>query len=172
MMIPPTDPNAMLINLVAGGLAQSGGTQGADITHDLKVGQLIGASPTAQFHGMLIGSIAGVFMSCAFYKLYTSIYPVPGELFQIPSAHIWVLAAKLVTERDLPEKTQEFSLCFAALFAFSSITRIRYAGHGWRDMIPSGVAFAVGKFACTSSSPGVHKPTDLDQAYITSHRLR
>ena len=56
---------------------------------DLKTGHLIDASPKIQFYGQLIGSIWGAIVSTGIYKLYTHLYEIPGDLFQIPTAQVF-----------------------------------------------------------------------------------
>ncbi len=56
---------------------------------DLKTGSLLRASPRSQFYGQLIGSFASVFVSVGAYKLYTSVYEIPGPEFRVPTAGIW-----------------------------------------------------------------------------------
>ena len=45
LIVPRTNPNAIIINLVAGGIAEAGAQQAGDLMQDLKTGHLIGASP-------------------------------------------------------------------------------------------------------------------------------
>lgn len=60
-----------------------------DLMQDLKTGSLLRASPRSQFYGQLIGSFASVFVSVGAYKLYTSVYEIPGPEFRVPTAGIW-----------------------------------------------------------------------------------
>lgn len=56
---------------------------------DLKTGALLRASPRSQFYGQMIGSFASIFVSTAAYKLYKSVYEIPGPAFRVPTAAIW-----------------------------------------------------------------------------------
>jgi OPT family oligopeptide transporter len=76
------DKNAVIINLIAGALSESGALQAGDLMQDLKAGHLLGASPKAQFYGQIIGSAVGAVISALVYKLYTNVYEIPGELFE------------------------------------------------------------------------------------------
>jgi OPT family oligopeptide transporter len=78
----PGDKNAVVINLIAGALSESGALQAGDLMQDLKTGHLLGAAPNAQFWGQLIGSAVGAVISAFVYKLYTRVYEIPGEQFQ------------------------------------------------------------------------------------------
>lgn len=50
---------------------------------DLKTGALLKASPRSQFYGQMIGSLASVFVSVGAYKLYTRIYEVRHDAYQV-----------------------------------------------------------------------------------------
>lgn len=90
LVVPATNPNAVMINLVAGAVSEAGAQQAGDIMQDLKTGHLIGAAPRAQFYGQLIGSAVGAIASAAVYKLYNSVYTIPSKLFPVPTAYIWI----------------------------------------------------------------------------------
>jgi OPT family oligopeptide transporter len=79
---PKGNKNAIIINLIAGALSESGALQAGDLMQDLKAGHLIGASPKAQFYGQIIGSAVGAVVSAVVYKLYTNVYDIPGTLFE------------------------------------------------------------------------------------------
>jgi uncharacterized oligopeptide transporter (OPT) family protein len=61
---------------------------------DLKTGALLRASPRSQFYGQMIGSAASVFVSTAAYKLYKSVYEIPGPAFRVPTAAIWCVSQR------------------------------------------------------------------------------
>jgi uncharacterized oligopeptide transporter (OPT) family protein len=88
LIIPRTHPNAIVINLIAGGIAEAGAQQAGDLMQDLKTGHLLGASPKVQFYGQVIGSLWSAIISAGIYKLYTRVYEIPGPLFQIPTAQV------------------------------------------------------------------------------------
>lgn len=88
LIIPRDNPHAIVINLIAGAIAEAGAQQAGDLMQDLKTGHLLGASPRAQFYGQLIGSIWSAIISAGIYKLYTHVYEIPGALFQIPTAQV------------------------------------------------------------------------------------
>jgi OPT family oligopeptide transporter len=88
LIIPRSNPNAIIINLIAGGIAEAGAQQAGDLMQDLKTGHLLGASPKVQFYGQLIGSAWSAIISAGIYKLYTRVYEIPGPLFQIPTAQV------------------------------------------------------------------------------------
>lgn len=85
LIIPTSNKNSVIINLLAGAISESGALQAGDMMQDLKTGHLLGAAPKAQFYGQLIGSFAGAIVSAWVYKLYTSVYEIPGGMFQVPT---------------------------------------------------------------------------------------
>ena len=88
IVVPRSNPNAIIINLIAGGIAEAGAQQAGDLMQDLKTGHLLGASPKVQFYGQVIGSLWSAVISAGIYKLYTKVYVIPGPLFQIPTAQV------------------------------------------------------------------------------------
>jgi uncharacterized oligopeptide transporter (OPT) family protein len=82
LVTPWGSKNAVVINLIAGALSESGALQAGDLMQDLKTGHLIGAAPSAQFYGQIIGCAFGAVVASLVYKLYTSVYDIPGDLFQ------------------------------------------------------------------------------------------
>ncbi|OCT49010.1 putative oligopeptide transporter [Cladophialophora carrionii] len=146
--------HAIIINLLAGAVSEAGALQAGDILQDLKAGHLIGASPKAQFYGQLIGSVVGAFVSAAVYKLYVHVYPIPGDLFQIPTAYVWIFTARLVTGKGLPPMAWQFALLFGAVFVLTTTLRIVLVAYKdskpWcgklHPFIPGGIAVAVGMY--------------------------
>lgn len=156
-LITPTGTHAnhaIVINLLAGAVSEAGALQAGDILQDLKAGHLVGASPKAQFYGQIIGSIVGAFVSAAVYKLYVSVYQIPGELFEIPTAYVWIFTARLVTGEGLPPMAWQFALVAGGVFVLTTSLRIYLLAyrdekpwcrtvHAW---IPGGIAVAVGMY--------------------------
>ena len=85
LIIPASNKNSVIINLLAGAISESGALQAGDMMQDLKTGHLLGAAPKAQFYGQLIGSFVGAIVSAWVYKVYTSVYEIPGGMFQVPT---------------------------------------------------------------------------------------
>jgi OPT family oligopeptide transporter len=154
-LIVPTGKHAdhaIIINLLAGAVSEAGALQAGDIMQDLKAGHLIGASPKAQFYGQLIGSVVGAVISAAVYKLYVSVYEVPGDMFQVPTAYVWIFTARLVTGKGLPNMAWQFALGAGAIFICTTALRI-YLGSSTNGMlrkvqqfVPGGIAVAVGMY--------------------------
>ena len=144
--------HAIIINLLAGAVSEAGALQAGDIMQDLKAGHLIGASPKAQFYGQLIGSVVGAVISAAVYKLYVSVYQVPGEMFQVPTAYVWIFTARLVTGKGLPYMAWQFAVGAGAIFVCTTALRI-YLGSSKNEVlrrlqpfVPGGIAVAVGMY--------------------------
>lgn len=155
VVTPPNSKNAVTINLIAGAISESGALQAGDLLQDLKTGHLLGASPKAQFYGQLIGSAVGAVVSASVYKLYTRVYEIPSELFQVPTGYVWIFTARLVTGKGLPPHISEFAAVAALIWAIFTGLRIYGSslhgrthtyGHLWQPYIPGGIAVAVGMY--------------------------
>jgi uncharacterized oligopeptide transporter (OPT) family protein len=146
LIIPQSNKNSVLINLIAGAVSEAGALQAGDLMQDLKTGHLVGAAPNAQFWGQMIGSSIGAIASALIYRLYTSVYEVPGDLFQVPTGYVWIFTARLVTGKGLPPMAAQWAFGAAIIFTATTIVRIIGAGKAWHPYIPGGIAVAVGKF--------------------------
>jgi OPT family oligopeptide transporter len=145
LIIPQSNKNSVLINLIAGAVSEAGALQAGDLMQDLKTGHLLGAAPNAQFWGQMIGSAVGAVVSALIYKLYTSVYDVPGSLFQVPTGYVWIFTARLVTGKGLPDMAWQWALGAAVLFTVTTCVRIAGTGKAWHPFIPGGIAVAVGR---------------------------
>lgn len=146
LIIPQTHKSSVLINLVAGAVSEAGALQAGDLMQDLKTGHLLGAAPKAQFWGQIIGATVGAVVSAFIYRLYTSVYDVPGDLFQVPTGVVWILTARLVTGQGLPPMAREFAIGGAVIFAVFTALRTKAMGKSWHAYIPGGIAVAVGMY--------------------------
>ncbi|PGH03736.1 hypothetical protein GX51_03880 [Blastomyces parvus] len=156
-----TRRTAVVTNLLAGAVSEAGALQAGDMMQDLKTGHLLGASPKAQFYGQVIGSLFGAVISAAVYKLYVAVYDVPGPMFEVPTAYVWIFTARLVTGQGLPEMAWQTATIAGVVFSVITVVRIMGAspafapvgatGKGprsapWRAWIPGGIAVAVGMY--------------------------
>ncbi|KAF5006493.1 hypothetical protein FDECE_7128 [Fusarium decemcellulare] len=146
LIIPQSHKSSVLINLIAGAVSEAGALQAGDLMQDLKTGHLLGAAPKAQFWGQVIGATAGAILSAFIYRIYTQVYEIPGDLFQVPTAYVWIFTARLVTGSGLPYRAKEWAIGAAVLFAVTTITRTLATGKRWRPLIPGGIAVAVGMY--------------------------
>ena len=146
LVVPSTNPNAIIINLIAGAISESGALQAGDMMQDLKTGHLLGAAPRAQFWGQMIGSLVGAVVSAGVYKLYTSVYDIPHGMFQVPTAYVWIFTARLVTGQGLPEMAWQWALGAGVVFALLTAARVKGHGKSWQSWIPGGIAVAVGMY--------------------------
>ena len=157
LVVPPKSSkhhdHAIIINLIAGAVSESGALQAGDMLQDLKAGHLIGASPKAQFYGQIIGSVVGAVVSAAVYKLYVSVYTVPGEMFQVPTAYVWIFTARLVTGQGLPPMAWQYALGAGMIFVAITSLRIYLSEQdeaSWlrslHPYVPGGIAVAVGMY--------------------------
>ncbi|KAK1674276.1 OPT oligopeptide transporter [Colletotrichum godetiae] len=146
LIIPQSHKSSVLINLVAGAVSEAGALQAGDLMQDLKTGHLLGAAPKAQFWGQVIGATAGAVVSAFVYQLYTAVYTIPGDLFQVPTGYVWIFTARLVTGKGLPPMAREWAIGFGIIFAFTTIVRTMITGKAWRYLVPGGIAVAVGMY--------------------------
>lgn len=152
LIIPRSNPNAVIISLLVGGIAEGGIYQSSDVMQHFKTGHLVGASPKALFYGQIIGSSAGAVLASCVYRLYTSVYTIPGEQFRIPNAQLWLATTNLIYGRGLPEGVWPFVMVAFALSALGAISRIALAGWGWSEHIPGGIAVGIGIYSSTLGS--------------------
>ncbi|OWB63376.1 hypothetical protein B5S29_g4352 [[Candida] boidinii] len=159
LIIPRDQPGAVLINLVAGGIAEAGAQQAGDLMQDLKTGHLLGASPKAQFIAQMIGTVYSIILSSIIYKVYTSVYEIPGKIFRIPTSVIWIDCARLVTGTGLPFMADKFSIYFGIIFGLISILKNTIPSYknksnnkiinfikNYLIALPSGVAVGIGLY--------------------------
>ncbi|KAL6858651.1 OPT oligopeptide transporter domain-containing protein [Trichoderma novae-zelandiae] len=146
LIIPQSHKSSVLINLVAGAISEAGALQAGDLMQDLKTGHLLGAAPKAQFWGQIIGATFGAVFSAFAYHIYTAVYEIPGKLFQVPTAYVWIFTARLVTGQGLPYMAKEWATGAGALFAVTTLARTLSVGRPWRSWIPGGIAVAVGMY--------------------------
>ncbi|KAK4674859.1 OPT superfamily [Podospora pseudopauciseta] len=139
-----SNPNAILINLFSAAVSQAGASQSGDISHNFRIGQLVGSSPKVQLYGHIIGSIFGAFVSCGAYRLYASQHSIPGPLFRIPAAFLFINTARVAIGHGLPEGVAPFAIVAAVFSGMSTIVKMRYANRWWQTFIPTGVSFAIG----------------------------
>lgn len=150
LIVPRSHPGSVLINLIAGGITEAGAQQAGDLMQDLKTGHLIGASPRAQFVAQIIGSAWSAILSAFVYRLYDAVYEIPGPLFRIPTAVIWIDCSRLVTGEGIPPHAGAFALTFGVLFGALAIVKVVLSTKGGPTSanilkyIPSGVAVGVG----------------------------
>lgn len=150
VIIPNSHPSKVLINLVAGGIAEAGAQQAGDLMQDLKTGHLIGASPKAQFTAQLIGTAFSVFLSSVMYKVYNAVYEIPSAMFRVPTAVVWIDCSRLVTGEGLPPHALEFCWAFGLIFGTISVlknTLLRQSRfHKYLVYLPNGVAVGIGMY--------------------------
>jgi hypothetical protein len=88
----------------------------------------------------LIGSLFGAFISGAFYiMLYSTTYPVPGRLFQIPTAHIYLDLGRPAWHMygvGLAEKSLGFTITSGVFFAGTTAVKIYCRDRRWRGFSP------------------------------------
>lgn len=78
-------------------------------------------------------------------KLCISVYEVPGGMFQVPTAYVWIFTARLVNGKGLPYMAWQFALAGGLLFFVLTAARVKGQGQWWQAWVPGGIAVAVGK---------------------------
>ncbi|KAH3665739.1 hypothetical protein OGAPHI_003927 [Ogataea philodendri] len=148
LIIPKSQPGAILINLISGAISEAATQQAGDLMQDLKTGYLLGASPKAQFVAQIYGSLFSVVLSAIMYKLYNTIYEIPNQMFKIPTAIIWIDCARLVNGSGLPPRVFEFAVVLGILFAIISFAKNTISPeskwHKYLIYLPSGVPVGIG----------------------------
>lgn len=158
MIISQNNPYVIVINLLVGSISESGAGQAGDLMQDFKTADLIRASPKVQFYGQIIGTVFGVIFTPFVYRLYVSIYQLPSEMFQMPSAYIWIFTARLVTGNVLPPKIWQFGVVGGALISVTTMLRMYLGNHGsshvrnLQRFVPGGIALAIGMYTTPSFS--------------------
>jgi uncharacterized oligopeptide transporter (OPT) family protein len=149
-------PNALLVNLIAGGVVEAVAVQAADLTSDLKIGEMLGVCFTDLLKSQLIGAIWGSFVAPFFYKRMTSHFtdgmttaamkgngtlqlPLP-----MPAAHMWLAAAKLALGHRLWEKAMAVSICTFVVFVVIGVLKMERPESLWVKWLPRGASFAIG----------------------------
>ncbi|CCH57976.1 hypothetical protein TBLA_0A01760 [Henningerozyma blattae CBS 6284] len=142
IVIPRSHKGAVLLNLVAGAIAEAGAQQAGDLMQDLKTGHLVGAAPRDQFIAQLLGTLWSVPLSAIVYYCYSHIYTIPGDRFRVPTAAVWVDCARLVLGQNLPKHALDCALVFAIIASFLSLIKNCYPNR--TRWVPSGIAMGVG----------------------------
>ena len=122
---------------------------------DLKAGRILKASPEDLVKAQLVGSLFGAFIASSSYALLTRFsLTKPGITvhFELPSAHMWLEAAKLSLGKGLPEKAMEVSIWTAVVFVTAAGARSWFENTWWAAAsFPRGISLAIGK--CSVFSP-------------------
>jgi len=142
-----TKAHPVLVNLIAGAISEAGAHAAQDTMHNFKTGYLLNTSPDAQLAGMLIGTVIGAFVSTSAYKLYSTYYEIPGDLFEAPTAIVWLQAARLFTGDtvSVPKRVPEFASVALGFFIIAGVLRSVYPKNYWvQNFVPSGIAFSIG----------------------------
>ena len=138
------NPSAILLNVIAAGITTAGASQSGDLAYDFKIGHDVGVPPMAQLYAQTVGSIFGAFISAGIYRLYTSTYPMPSNLFPLPASLLDVTRAKLLQGRGLPPGAGQYALGVGIFFLVTSCVKTRYVNRWWQNLLPNGTSFAIG----------------------------
>ena len=163
-------PSSVVNNLTSGGITASAAVQAGDMMQSFKTGYLLTANAKLQFYSQLIGVVCSVLFSVLAFQLFTSIYDIPSNQFEIPSATLWLEMAELLYGGSLP--TNVLTYCeigfilggiLGVLNNFRHLQHLKIendklnGGNGndnggdvkvykWLEYVPSGVALGIGMF--------------------------
>jgi uncharacterized oligopeptide transporter (OPT) family protein len=144
LVVPGSSPQYTSANLLLGGAIESGAAQAAQQMSGFKTAYMTKTPPRAVFYGEIIGSYIGLLIAVILYKIYTSIKAIPGEEFSVPDAHLYIVASRFIRQEGLPPMAMKFALVAFLLGSAFGILRIIANKQWWRNLIPSGVAMAMG----------------------------
>lgn len=141
-------PAAPATNLMAANVTGGAASQCADLLHDFKCGQILGASPRRQTIAQLYGAVAGALVGSAVYLV---LLPNPAEMlgseeWAAPAARVWLAVAQLfaVGFSALPEGAMR-AMEIAAAVGFVAAIAQRFAPRALSRWIPNaasvGLAF-------------------------------
>jgi len=154
-------PGNVVASLVAGAVAEAGAQQAGDMMQDFKTARLLGVCPRAQFSAMLIGAGVSSVVSVLAYELYTAAWEVPGPMFPVPTAQIWLSMARLLNGGALMPHVKSAAVVSAAAAAALPVAaallralaesgrvggRASSAAAAALSALPSGIGFAVGMY--------------------------
>ena len=143
-LVSRSNPNRFVINMALSAVVEAGAVQASILLFNLKTGKLTRAEPMQQLLGHICGSIFGAVLAPWLYKLYTADLQLRNDLYQLPSAHMWLAAARLAYGTGLPPHSIEFAEIFAVLASFAAVLRIQCPDSKFVASIPASVAFSVG----------------------------
>lgn len=133
-------PGNVVPNLVAGAVAEAGAAQGGDMMQDLKTGLLVAASPTAQFHAQLLGSVCSIVFTVVLYALFSTVYKIPSPDLPAPTALVWLDMAQLCANGFTVDFSQSLTPICIIAFALGALSALSAASP------LSPIALAVGMY--------------------------
>lgn len=145
LLVPSSRPEYMSANLLLGGLVESGASQASQHMGGQKTAYMTETAPRAVFYGQMIGTFVGTIVATLAYRIYTIAREFPSKEFEVPDAHIWLVAARFIHQQGLPDKAMEFTIATFLVGAGLSALKIIGRLHWWAFLVPSGVAMAIGK---------------------------
>jgi len=148
--------HALRVNLLAGLHSAGTAAQTTDMTGDLKTGHLVGAKPVNQFIAQGIGALCSVFLSVAFFILFTSAAPCIIDInaetctYGAPSVAAWRSVAIAVTATNgvpVPITAGILAIVFSVVAALIIIARQTIVPMKYRGYVPNpsaaGLAFVL-----------------------------
>lgn len=144
-LIAESSVKSISANLLLAGAVESGSSQAAQQMGSLKTAYMTRTAPRAILFSHMIGSFVGTAIATFVYRIYTGVKKLPSKEFGIPDAHMWLVAARFFYQQGLPERAMGFAIGAFVLGAVLSTLRILGSNSWWRNLVPSGIAMAIGK---------------------------
>jgi uncharacterized oligopeptide transporter (OPT) family protein len=139
---------AVIVNIAMGAIVESAACQAGAMMSKLKAGEAVGANPDTLFWAHMSGSLVGALVASLFFQYLMSrktTKVVSNTKFKMPGAHMFLVAAKLALNDDLPKHAVEGAALIGIGFSIIAALKIRFADKAWVDWIPSGTTFAIGE---------------------------
>ncbi|KAI9495350.1 OPT oligopeptide transporter protein-domain-containing protein [Zychaea mexicana] len=147
-------------NLMAGNITACAAAQSVDMVGDLKTGQLVGASPRAQFITQVLASFVAVGIAVALFILFTDAYPciITQDTsakceFGLTGVWAWMSVTQLVTGgATLSRDCIIVTCCFAVVGVLGPVVRQFLLPEKYHKYFPS---LSVAGLAMVNSTPDV-----------------
>lgn len=145
LIVPASNSNHIAANLLLGGVVEAGASQASQQMGGLKTAYITQTPPRVVFFSQIIGSLVGTVIATGVYRIYTSVKTIPSEELDIPEAGLWLVAARVIYQQGLPPRALAFAT--AAFMVGAALSSLRALGSNrwWKDLVPSGIAMALGK---------------------------
>ena len=122
--------------------------------HNFKTSGLSSVPPNTRLLASAIRTAIGIFVSTSGYNLYSAYCPIPGNLFESPTAIIWIQASRPFAGENItvPKSVLVFVLTAIGCFLVIGVVRaLNTQNLRVQCYLPSGVAFSIGTLEAQSS---------------------
>ena len=140
-------PGNITTNLMSANVTGGAAGQCADLMHDLRTGQIIGATPAFQIIAQTFGVLIGGFVAAATYlmlipdpqaQLITPEWPAPAVATWKAVAETLAVGTDAIPPGALP------AITIAAVTGIALAVAEKFAPERWRHLVPSASAIGLG----------------------------